>query len=59
MRFKEELDNTDDSRNYKKARKRYLAGKAEISCVYCPYHRVENAHKYQRSWKKLRKTQHK
>jgi hypothetical protein len=50
---------TDSPQIYKKARKRYLENRG-ISCAFCPYHRKENQdHKYQRSWKKYRKTKFK
>lgn len=36
------MDSTSNSSVYNKARKIYLEQKGEISCSYCPYHRVEN-----------------
>lgn len=56
---KAEMDNTDSRRVYNIARKRYLDGIGAIKCSYCEYQRGENAHKYQRSWKKIRKTRYK
>jgi len=53
------MDTTDNQGVYKRARKRQLENEAKIDCSYCHYHRGENAEKYQRSWKKLRKTQYK
>ena len=49
------MDTTGSSRVYNLSRKYYLDGIAEIKCTFCPYHRLENAHKYQRSWKKSRR----
>lgn len=49
------MESTDSSKIYNRARKYYLEGMGEISCVFCPYHEKENAHKYQRSWKKKNK----
>ena len=59
FKFKNEMDTTDNQGVYKRARKRQLENEAKIDCSYCHYHRGENAEKYQRSWKKLRKTQYK
>ena len=55
----ETMQTTDSPQIYSKARKRYLEGRG-ISCAFCPYHRYENQdHKYQKSWKKFRKTRYK
>lgn len=59
MKFKVEMDSTDNSRVYNITRKEYLARVGEISCSICPYHEHENASKKQRCWKKVRKTKHK
>ncbi len=48
------METTDSSRVYKLAR-RYLYTK----CSFCRPHEGDNGHKYQRSWKKLRKTKYK
>lgn len=58
--FANEMNTTDNPRVYNRARKRYLDGIGAIDCSYCPYHRWENAtHKYQKNWKKFRKTKYK
>lgn len=59
MKYKIEADTTDNSKVYKKAIKRVRDHTGDISCSICPYHRHENGHKYQRSWKKSRKTKYK
>jgi hypothetical protein len=59
MRFKEEMDITDNPIVYKRARKRYLEGVGLINCCFCHYHRGENASRKQKSWKKLRKIKYK
>ena len=56
------MDTTDSPKQYKMARKYYLASSTAkgISCVFCPFHAKENQeHKLQRNWKKFRKTKHK
>lgn len=59
-KVKELMESTDSSKVYRLARKYYLAGIGELSCVYCPYHKKENQEKkYQKSWKKFRKHQRK
>jgi len=59
MRCFDEMQTTENSRIYKRARKKYLEGRG-INCSFCPYHRWENwKHKLQRSWKKFRKTKYK
>ena len=55
IRCKEAMDTTQSSKQYKIAHKYYLDGRG-IKCSFCPYHRGENGHKLQRSWKKVRKT---
>ena len=58
-KYKQQMESTDSNYVYKRSRKRYLDGRG-ISCVYCDYHQGENLdHKYQRSWKKFRKTRYK
>lgn len=54
---KSAMDEASDNKSYAKARKHYLERIGAIDCVLCSYHLGENAkHKYQRSWKKSRKT---
>ncbi len=55
---KAEMETTDSSFVYKRARKRFLDNTGEISCSICPYHFGENSHKYQRNWKKTSKRRH-
>lgn len=58
-KYFEIMQSTDNPQIYKKARKRYLEGRG-ISCAFCKYHLGENQdHKYQKSWKKFRKTKYK
>lgn len=57
-----EMQTTDDSAYYKKARKAYLASSSRkgIRCSFCSYHAKENRESLpQRSWKKFRRFQRK
>ena len=54
------VDTTDNSRVYKMALKRHREHCGDISCAYCPYHRIENGWwNKNRNWKNYRKTQYK
>jgi hypothetical protein len=41
-----------DSYTYNRLRKIDLVRSKKVHCLYCPYHRVENGSRLQRSWKK-------
>ena len=53
MRYKVEMDTTDNPKTYRNSRKRVLNRTGAIKCSLCPYHRHENAtrHAPRKSWK--------
>lgn len=53
------MDGTDNKRIYNRARKSYLEKMGDIKCSICRYHKVENASKRQKNWKKFRRTKYK
>jgi hypothetical protein len=57
MRTVDVVRGTSNSAVYNKAVKLHRANQRRVNCGLCSYHRVENAVRKQRSWKRHRKTQ--